>query len=87
MDKNQRFSVSVVLDVKEVTTDGSAVDFFNSTVNYPNMGYDGVIGIEQAMLQVLQQLGDAGLKQAVALGHGEKMEAMGFAPRLAMFKQ
>ena len=77
MDK--KFVVTLTLDVKEHTTDGSTEDFFNSVVTYPKIGYEGVVGIEQALLEILIKLGDAGLKQAVAMGLESKMQAMGIA--------
>jgi hypothetical protein len=84
---DKKYMVTFTLDVKEHTTEGSTEDFFSSMVTYPKIGYEGVIGIEQALLEVLIKLGDAGLIKAEMMGLGDKMKALGLTPRLSALKK
>ena len=82
---DKRFRVALTLDVREMK-DGEPTEFFDNTLTYHDMGYDGVIAVEQVLQQALAELGDQGVIKAMEMGLGEKLEAMGLGPRMATLK-
>lgn len=76
--KDKRFEVSLALTVREVK-DGEPTPFFNNTLTYHDIGYDGVVAVEQVLMEALGQLSDAGIVQAMELGLGERLQALGIA--------
>ena len=80
--KDKRFVVTLTLDIKEKMEGGELSDFFNNTLKYGDIGYDGVVGVEQVLTEALAQLGDWGIMKAMSLGLGEKLSAMGFGERV-----
>lgn len=66
------------MDVKEVK-DGEHTPFFDNVLTYHDMGYDGVVAVEQALMGTLNELGNAGIFQAMELGLGPKLAAMDVA--------
>ncbi len=78
MALDKRFNVTLSLDVKELAEDGSQTDFFAAAVDYSNMSYAGIVGIEQLLMALLKKLSDVGLKKAVSSGASlDTLEAMG----------
>jgi hypothetical protein len=61
--------------------------FFENLLTYHDIGYDGVIAVEQVLQEALAQLGDAGVLKAMELGLGEKLEALGLGQRMAALKK
>jgi len=70
--KNKKFNVSICLEIKEIK-DGEACPFFDDTLQYHDIGYEGVVGIEQVLLGAVSQLAAAGVQTAVDAGLGEKL--------------
>lgn len=82
MAQDKRFDVTLCLSIKEVKEDGP-VPFFDNTLNYHELTYDGVVAMESMLLDVLNQLGDAGVMKAMELGLGEKLAMMGMGDKMA----
>jgi hypothetical protein len=76
--KDKRFEVALTLEVKEIK-DGEPTGFFDNTLRYHDIGYDGVVAVEQVLMEALGELTDAGILQAMQLGLGEKLQALGVA--------
>lgn len=81
-DKDKRFRIKLHLEIEEMK-DGVPEGFFENLLTYHDIGYDGVIMVEQALSQTLAELGDQGVLKAMEMGLGEKLEAMGLGPRMA----
>lgn len=80
--KDKRFVVVLTLDIKEIK-DGEATDFFSNELKYTDIGYEGVVGIEQVLTEALAQLGDWGIMKAMDLGLSEQLSAMGFGEQVS----
>lgn len=80
-DKDKRFRIRLHLEIEE-TSAGAPEGFFENLLTYHNIGYDGVIMVEQALSQMLAELGDQGVLRAMEMGLGKKLEAMGLGPRM-----
>ena len=77
--EEKKFEVSFSLTVQEIK-ESTPTPFFDSEVRYHEIPYSGVIMVEQAMLDLLNQLGEAGLQQ----GDGElhaKLKELGIGPK------
>lgn len=81
MSEGKRFEVSIALTVKEVK-DGVPTAFFDNTLAYHDIGYDGVVMVEQTMVEALNKLSDVGIGQAMALGLGDKLSALGLGAKV-----
>lgn len=79
--KDKRFVVALTLDVKEIK-DGEPTPFFDNTLTYHDIGYDGVVGVEQLLTEALSQLNDWGVVKAMELGLSEKLSALGLGDRV-----
>jgi len=79
---SKRFEVSITLNVKEIK-DGTPTPFFENTLFYHDLPYDGLVVCEHAMLEALQRLGEAGIAQAMTLGLTEKLQAVGMGNQVA----
>ena len=77
--RDKKFEVSICLDIKELK-DGETTPFFDDTLRYHDIGYDGVVAIEQVLLGAVSQLGAAGVQMAVDAGLGDKLEVLGIKP-------
>lgn len=75
-----KFEVKIVLSVNEVNESGKASDFFNSEIKYGSLPYEGVVAIEQLMIEMVTKLGDWGVDMAVSNGLGDKLAALGVKP-------
>lgn len=82
MAQDKRFEVTLALTVKEVKEDG-VKPFFDNTLNYHDLPYDAVVGLEAMLVDVLNQLSDAGVVKAMELGLGDKLAAMGLGEKVA----
>lgn len=75
---DRRFEVALTLDVREIE-DGETKPFFDNTLKYHDIGYEGVVAVEQVLMEALNQLTDAGIVKAMELGLGPKLAAMNVA--------
>jgi len=60
----KKFNVKIVLDVNDVT-DGKAKDYFRQTVEYSDMPVEGVLMIEDMMVENAKTLTELGKAAAV----------------------
>ncbi len=81
MTQDKRFEVELTVVVREKKGD-SDVPFFDNTLRYHDMPYDGVVAFENQLIGVLQSLNDMGITQALALGLGERLSAMGLGEKV-----
>jgi len=81
MAEGRRFVLNLALDIKEVKDDGTD-EFFNNSLTYHNIGYDGVVAVEQVLTQAIGQLSDFGVVKAMELGLGEQLTAMGLGEQV-----
>lgn len=82
----KKFNVKLCLKVTELK-DGQETAFFDTSVGYSDIGYDGVIAVESILLGALAQLNDAGYNAALACGLEEKLSMMGVSSeKLAALK-
>jgi hypothetical protein len=81
MAEGKRFEVQIALLVKELK-DGQPTDFFDNTLTYHDIGYDGVVMVEQTMVEALNKLSDVGIIQAQAMGLGDRLSALGLGPKV-----
>ena len=81
---NKRYEVSIALTAREIK-DGTPVPFFDNTLSYHDLPYEGLVACEQVLLEALQKLGEAGIGQAMKLGLGEKLAAIGMGDKVAAF--
>ena len=82
MADEKRFEVSLALEIKVKDEEGT-VPFFENTLNYHDMPYDGVVALESMLMDVLNQLNEAGVLKAMEMGLGEKLAAMGLGEKVA----
>ena len=76
--EERRFEITVGLCVKEEGPGQSAAKpFFNNELTYHDIGYDGLVMVEQVMMEMLAKLADQGVIKAQAMGLGEKLTALG----------
>ena len=73
-----KFEVSIPFVVSK-TVDGEQKAFFDCTLNYHELPYEGVVAIEVAMIELLQKLSQYGIDSAVAMGLGDKLKNLGVA--------
>ena len=78
----KRFEVSLTLNIKESKDEGFT-PFFDNTLTYHDMTYDGVVALEGMLMDVLAQLNEAGILKAMELGLGDKLAALGFGDKVA----
>lgn len=81
MTQDKRFEVELTVVVREKKGEGD-VPFFDNTLRYHDMPYDGVVAFENQLIGVLQSLNDMGITQALALGLGERLSAMGLGEKV-----
>lgn len=74
--QEKRYSVSIKCIATEKQGIGNK-EMIIVDATYPDTNYGVVVGIEQLMLGVLQKLGDAGIKRAIAGGYGPILEELG----------
>ncbi len=72
---DKRFEVSFKLDIREVKN-GIETPFFDSTIAYHDLGYDGVVAVESVLTDALGQLTAAGFVQAQSMGLGESLQLL-----------
>jgi hypothetical protein len=82
MASDKRFEVSLALNIQEVKDEG-ATPFFDNTLTYHDMTYDGVVALESMLMGVLTQLNEAGVLKAMELGLGDQLAAMGLGDKVA----
>ena len=80
MPDGKKFEVTIALTVTE-SKGGEQVPFFDSALNYHDMGPDGVVVVENVMAEAIAKLGEVGIEAVYAMGLGEKLEAAGFGKR------
>jgi hypothetical protein len=80
--KDKKFEVRLHLEVKEVK-EGGTEEFFENNLLYHDIGYDGVVAIESALLETLGQLNDWGVMTAMEAGLGERLSALGLDSKVA----
>ena len=73
---DKRFEISIPYVVQEIK-DGQSVPFFDCKVEYHDVGYDGLVAIQTAVVEMLNRLNGFGLDTAEAMGLGKKMEMLG----------
>ena len=74
--------MKVHFEVKEIK-DGQTTPFVENCLTYHDIGYDGVCGIENALMQTLDQLNDWGVTMAMESGLGERMSMLGLDQKVA----
>lgn len=74
----ERFDVLISLNITK-HNQADRERFFQTDVQYYKLDYASMVGIEQLMLGVLNQLGEAGIEAAKAngLAKGSLLEALG----------
>lgn len=77
---NRKFEVSIPFSVKEMV-DGEEKLFFDCTLDYHNLGYDGIVAIQGAMIQLLETLHDYGMSKVEAMGLTDKLKELNFDKR------
>ena len=80
---DKRFEVSLALNIKECKGDEGMTPFFDNTLTYHDMTYDGVVALESMLMDVLTQLNEAGVLKAMELGLGDQLTAMGLGSKVA----
>lgn len=78
----KKFQIKVHFEVQEVK-DGQMSPFVENTLTYHDIGYDGVVGVENALMQTLSQLNDWGVVAAMDAGMGERMSMLGLDAKVA----
>jgi hypothetical protein len=81
---NKRYEVTISLTAREIK-DGTPVPFFDNALSYHDLPYEGLVACEQVLLDALQKLGEAGIGQAMKLGLGDKLAAIGMGSKVAAF--
>lgn len=71
---DKRFDVNFSLNVTEDKEDGSSAPFFDSSINYHDLPYDGVVAVETILVDALTKLNDMGYVQAER--HGADMHQL-----------
>ena len=72
----ERFDVLISIDIQKHNK-AIRERFFQTDVQYFSLDIGSVVGIEQLLLSVLNDLGDAGIKAAALEGFSDKMAALG----------
>ena len=81
---SKRYEVTISLVAREVK-DGTPVPFFDNALSYHDLPYEGLVACEQVLLDALQKLGEAGIGQAIKLGLGDRLAAIGMGSKVAAF--
>jgi hypothetical protein len=82
MAEGKRFVLNLTLDIKEIKDDG-VEEFFNNSLTYNDIGYEGVVAVEQVLAGSITQLSEFGVVKAMELGLGEQLTAMGLGEQVA----
>jgi len=72
MGKDRRFEVRVSLEIREVV-DGDQAEFFDASVDYHDVGYDGVVAVEGVLVKMTGDLVGLGVAKADDMGLGDKL--------------
>ena len=78
----KKFQIKVHFEVQEVK-DGQLTPFVENCLTYHDIGYDGVVGVENALMQTLDQLNDWGVSMAMDNGLGKRMSMLGLDQKVA----
>lgn len=78
----KKFEVKIHFVVEEMK-DGVPTPFVENALTYHDIGYDGVVGVENALMQTLDQLNDWGVTMAMENGLGERMSMLGLGEKVA----
>lgn len=74
----KRFEVTVDF---QVTEGGKA--FFGNSFTYHDLPYDGLVSVEAQMTGVLNEMANVGVLQAMQLGLGDRLSALGMGEKVA----
>ena len=83
-EADRRFEVSLPLELNIVEVVGAELKpFFDGKLelNYHDMGYDGAVAVQAAMIELLQRLNGFGFDKAEIMGFGDKLKALGLAKK------
>lgn len=71
----KRFCVTIPLKIEKLEGDDKT-PFFDCVLEYHNVSYDAIVAIQCALVEMLDELNNFGIKTATAMGLGEKLEAV-----------
>ena len=71
---DKRFKVEIPFSVCEIDSDGKETPFFDCKLEYHDVPYDGVVGIQSCMVELLQRLNQVGFETVKAMGLEDKLK-------------
>jgi hypothetical protein len=78
----KKFELKIRLEVCEDKGGGNMEPFFDNDLTYHGIGYDGIVAIESGLIDMLTQMNEWGLMQAMEGGLGERLSALGLDARI-----